>query len=164
MFHFTDVAERCLSDRLTAFYFSAEDFNSNIQHVPLRGGEKPYIPYIRNGVFGLHVHPESPILIRNGRILSLPVNFHPIVSVASSLGSGKPHEAIVVHYLSGIVYKYQCYSSGLYISYQYYAHRTLPAIFVQDIKITNPTNENFSLDLRQLKVTDWPTAVSQTTK
>ena len=112
-------------------------------------------------MFGLHIHAESPLFIRNGRILSLPVYYHPVVTVSSPLGSGKPHEATVIHYLSGIVHKYQCYSSGLYVSYQYYAHRTLPAVLVQDIKIVNPTNENFNLGLQQLKVTDWPTAVSQ---
>ena len=155
------MAERCLKDRLTAFYFGAEDFNANIQHIPLHSEEKPYIPYTGNGVFGLPIHAESPLFIRNGRILSLPVYYHPVVTVLSALESGKPHEATVVHYLSGIVHKYQCYSSGLYVSYQYYAHRTLPAILVQEIKIMNPTNENFNMGLQQTKVTDWPTAVSQ---
>jgi len=155
------VAERCLEDRLTAFYFGAEDFNANIQHIPLHSEEKPYIPYTGNGVFGLPIHAESPLFIRNGRILSLPIYYHPVVTVLSALGSAKPHEATVVHYLSGIVHKYQCYSSGLYVSYQYYAHRTLPAILVQEIKIVNPTNENFNMGLQQTKVTDWPTAVSQ---
>ena len=162
--HFTDIAERCLSDRLTAFYFSAEEFNANIKHIPLRDGEKPYIPYTGNGVFGIETNPESPLIIRrDGRTLSLPVRFHPVVSVTSSIGAGKPLEATVVHYLNGLVHKFQCYDSGLYVTYQYYAHRTLPAIFVQDIKISNPTNENFSMDLRQIKVTKWPTVVSQTT-
>lgn len=155
-----DVAERCLKDRLTAFYFGAEDFNANIQHIPLHSEEKPYIPYTGNGVFGLPIHAESPLFIRNGRILSLPVYYHPVVTVLPALESGKPHEATVVHYLSGIVHKYQCYSSGLYVSYQYYAHRTLPAVLVQEIKIVNPTNENFNMGLQQTKVTDWPTAVS----
>jgi hypothetical protein len=153
-----------LRDRLRAFYFGAEDFSANIQHIPLQSQEKPYIPYIGNGLFGLHIHAESPLFIRNGRVLSLPVNYHPVVTILSPLDSGKPREAIVVHYLSGIVHRYQCYASGLYVSYQYYAHRTLPAILVQEIKVTNPTNENFNLDLQQVKVTDWPTAVSQVVK
>lgn len=153
-----------MSDRLTPFYVGAEDFNANIQHIPVHSQEKSYIPYTGNGVFGLHIHAESPLFIRNGRSLSLPVYYHPLVTVLSALGSGKSHEATVVHYLSGIVHKYQCYSNGLYVSYQYYAHRTLPAILVQDIKVTNPTNENFNLDMQQMKVTDWPTAVSQDVK
>jgi hypothetical protein len=163
-FQSTDIAERCLSDRLAAFYFGVEEFNANIQHTPLHVQEKSYIPYTGNGVFGLHIHTESPLFIRNGRSLSLPVYYHPLVTVLSALGSGKPHEATVVHYLSGIVHKYQCYSNGLYVSYQYYAHRTLPAILVQDIKVTNPTNEHLSLDMQHVKVTNWPTAVSQIIK
>ncbi|XP_069694276.1 uncharacterized protein KIAA2013 homolog isoform X2 [Periplaneta americana] len=156
-----DIAERCLSDRLRAFYSGAEDFNANMQHIPLRSYEKPYIPYVGNGVFGIHIHSKSPMYIRNGRILSLPVYYHPVINVGSALGSGKPHEATVVHYLSGIVHRYQCYSSGLYVSYQYYAHRTLPAVLVQDITITNPTNEHFNVEISQMTVSDWPTAVAQ---
>ncbi|PSN55816.1 hypothetical protein C0J52_02479 [Blattella germanica] len=154
-----DIAERCLSDRLTAFYFGAEEFNANIQHIPLHSGEKPYIPYSGNGVFGIHIHPDSPFYIRNGRILSLPVNYHPIVSVTASLGSGKPLEAIVVHYLSGVVHRFQCYSSGLYITYQYYAHRTLPAIFTQDIKIIQPRS---ALNVQVLTAVNYSEPISET--
>jgi hypothetical protein len=163
-FQFADIAERCLRDRLRAFYFDSEDFNANIQHIPLHTQEKPYIPYIGNGMFGLHIHAESPLFVRNGRVLSLPVSYHPVVTILSPVGLGKPHEAVVVHYLSGIVHRYQCYSSGLYISFQYYAHRTSPAILVQEIKVTNPTNENFNLGSQQMKETDWPTAVTDIIK
>ncbi|KAK7870411.1 hypothetical protein R5R35_003745 [Gryllus longicercus] len=155
-----DVAERCLKERLRQFNFDFEEFNANIQHIPLQDNEKPYVPYIGNGVFGLSIYPDSPLYIRYGRTLSLPVYWHPIITVA---GDSRPaKEATVIHYLTGIAHRFQCFSSGLYVSYQYYAHRTMAAILVQDISITNPTNENLFLNLQQLKLSNWPTAVSHT--
>nr|CAD7265347.1 unnamed protein product [Timema shepardi] len=49
---------------------------------------------------------------------------------------------------------------GQYVSYQYYAHRKLPSVLVQSIKITNPTDETISMDLGQMRLSKWPTAVS----
>nr|CAD7197437.1 unnamed protein product [Timema douglasi] len=153
----SDVTEKCIHDRLASYYFDAEDFNANIQHNPLSKDEKPYLPYIGNGVFGLSLHYDSPLYIRNGRGLSLPVFWHPIIPVISKL---KPREAVVLHYLTGVAHKFQCFSNGQYVSYQYYAHRKLPSVLVQSIKITNPTDETISMDLGQMRLSKWPTAVS----
>lgn len=154
-----DVSGKCLRDLLRPFDFDSYDYNANIQHVPLLYDEKPYLPYIGNGIFGLSIHSESPLYIKYGRTISLPVLWHPIISVA---GDSRPaKEASVVHYVTGTAHRFQCFSSGLYVSYQYYAHRTMPSILVQDITITNPTNENLFLNLHQIKLSNWPTAVSQ---
>ncbi|CAG2062711.1 unnamed protein product, partial [Timema podura] len=152
-----DVTEKCIHDRLAPYYFDAEEFNANIQHNPLSKDEKPYLPYIGNGVFGLSLHYDSLLYIRNGRGLSLPVFWHPIIPVISK---SKPREAVVLHYLTGVAHKFQCFTSGQYVSYQYYAHRKLPSVLVQSIKITNPTDETISMDLGQMRLSKWPTAVS----
>nr|CAD7449461.1 unnamed protein product [Timema bartmani] len=152
-----DVTEKCIHDRLAPYYFDAEEFNANIQHNPLAKDEKPYLPYIGNGVFGLSLHYDSLLYIRNGRGLSLPVFWHPIIPVISK---STPREAVVLHYLTGVAHKFQCFTSGQYVSYQYYAHRKLPSVLVQSIKITNPTDETISMDLGQMRLSKWPTAVS----
>ncbi|XP_068082340.1 uncharacterized protein KIAA2013 homolog [Anabrus simplex] len=153
-----DIAERCLQERLNSFYFDASEFNANVQHIPLKSDEKPYLPYVGNGIFGLSLSFNTPLYIKVGRTLGLPVPWHPIVQVNGDKTTIR--EAIVVHYLTGTAYRFQCFSSGLFISYQYYAHRTMPSILVQDVKITNPTSENLELELEQLPSTKWPTAVS----
>lgn len=36
---------------------------------------------------------------------------------------------------------------GLYVKYQYYAHRTIPGLLVQEIKVVNPSDSNMNLDV-----------------
>ncbi|KAG8240173.1 hypothetical protein J437_LFUL009463 [Ladona fulva] len=153
-----DAAERCLSDRLLPFYFENEEFNANILHMPKRNTEKPYLPFVGNGIFGLDIYSDRPLYIKKGRTLSLPVPFSPIVEF--SLESEAYHEATVVQYQTGVVYKFQCFSSGSFISYQYYAHRTLPSLLVQDIKVTNPTTDTLHLRISPANMLHWPTAVT----
>jgi hypothetical protein len=69
-------------------------------------------------------------------------------------------EANVVHYPSGIAHRLQCSTLGLYVAQQYYAHRTIPAVLVQDMKITNPNDDPTEVKLEQRGVLHWPTAVS----
>ena len=72
-------------------------------------------------------------------------------------------EATVMHYTSGIVYKYQCLREGFYIGYQYYAHRELDGILVQDIKISNPSGISQELTFKsQQKSVHWDNAVTET--
>ncbi|XP_071439153.1 uncharacterized protein KIAA2013 homolog isoform X3 [Hetaerina americana] len=153
-----EIAERCLSDRLLPFYFENEEFNANILHVPKRSNEKPYLPFVGNGIFGLDIYSDRSLYIKKGRTLSVSVPVSPLVEF--SLEPDSYHEATVVQYITGILYKFQCFSSGSYISYQYYAHRTLPSVLVQDIKITNPTSEPMHLRILPPNLLHWPSADS----
>lgn len=139
-----DLVERCMEDRLTSFYSEASEYDANIVHSPAKDGEHSYLPYVGNGVFGLPVNYDAKIMIRNGRTLSLEVPIRPIVTVSLS---GKFSEATVVRYLDGVVYRYQCMRLGLYVKYQYYAHRTIPGLLVQEIKVVNPSDVNLNLDV-----------------
>lgn len=89
------------------------------------------------------------------------MNFHPIVSIASK--NGENRESTVVEYLSGIVNRFQCFN-GFFVSSLYYAHRNNPSVFVQEIQITNTKNQLLDVELTLPRISDWPTAVTQTLK
>lgn len=131
-------------------------------------------------MFGLEIQSDANIHIKYGRYLSLPVFFHPIVSVTSSTlkrrsidddgggggGGGSSADnrgATVVDYQNGIVHRFQCFD-GYFVAYEYYAHRNDPMVFVQELKVTNTRNQLVDVDLQLPRISDWPTAVMQIVK
>lgn len=117
-----------------------------------------YVPYVGNGLLGLALEEDSHLNIKNGRALSLPLYYHPLYLV----NHNEFHEFTVAEYKKGIMHRYQCGESGVQISYQYYAHRTIPSLFVQEIWVNNPTSNKVNLPLITPRVSDWSTAVKQT--
>lgn len=107
MHNFTDPLMRCIDDRLTPFYIKSLEYNANIKHYPSDTSkskvENNFIPYIGNGLFGLEIQEDANIQIKFGRVLSLPVFFHPIVSVSHK--SIDNRGATVVDYQNGIVHR-----------------------------------------------------------
>lgn len=63
-----------------------------------------------------------------------------------------------------ILHRFQCFESDFFATYEYYAHRTLPSVFVQEIKITNLRNQITDVDLISSRISDWPTAVTHNIK
>lgn len=139
-----DPLVRCMDDRLTPFFIQSLEYNANIRHVPFLPEENNFIPYIGNGFFGVEVSNDSPMRIKSGRSMQLPVPFYPIISLSPTNGIFR--EATVVEYQSGIVHRFQCFQD-YFGSYKYYAHRTLPEILVQEIQITNTRNQIFDVEL-----------------
>ncbi|EAT46446.1 AAEL002386-PA [Aedes aegypti] len=158
-----DHTGRCMDDRLTPFYLQQLEYNVNIRHQPIFPQEYDAVPYVGNGMFGLEIQADANLHIFRGRALLQPVNFHPIVSVAAG-GMGTHREATVVEYLSGVVHRFQCFSEGYFVSYQYYAHRTMPSVLVQEIQITNTKNQLVDVELVVPRISDWPTAVTRSVK
>lgn len=148
----------CIQDRLTSFYSESFEYNVNIRHVPVEGDEKPYVAYVGNGIFGIEINKRSQMYIRQGRSLSLRSFIYPMIYLQNYYMTSYK-EAIVTNYLTGIVHVFQCYKGGVYASYQYYAHRTLQTIFVQDLKISNPTDINFNIIVNSNKLVTWPNSV-----
>lgn len=151
-----------MDDRLTPFYMKNSEFNVNIRHNSPLIFENGFIPYMGNGYFGLEIKDDSHLNIKYGRYLSLPIYFYPIVSVSEKNSINK--EASVIDYINGIAHRFQCFNDGYFVSYEYYAHRIIPSVFVQEIKITNTKNQLIDIDLTLQRITDWPTAVTQTIK
>ncbi|CAH2986437.1 unnamed protein product [Chilo suppressalis] len=119
-----------------------------------------FVPYVGNGYLGLALEHDSYLNIKYGRTLSMPVYYHPLYII----NDYEMKEFTVAEYKKGIVHRFQCSNTGLQISYQYYAHRTIPSLFVQEILISNPTNKEKVLKMSVPRVSDWPTSVKQTIK
>ncbi|KAG6443019.1 hypothetical protein O3G_MSEX002636 [Manduca sexta] len=119
-----------------------------------------YVPYVGNGLLGMALEHDSHLNIKYGRTLSLPLYYHPLYIVDDY----EMKEFTVADYKNGIVNRFQCSNTGVHISYQYYAHRTIPSLFVQEIWINNPTNKEKMLHISTPRVSDWETAVKQTVK
>lgn len=119
-----DMAEKNLEKHLIRLQLEANEFNAHIQYSPMKTEEKSYLPFIGNGLFGVVTEESSPLYIKSLRTLNIPVFWHPIVIVKYDKFS---HKSVTgVYYLHGIVFKYECYKNGLCVTYQQYAHRTLP--------------------------------------
>ncbi|XP_065357587.1 uncharacterized protein KIAA2013 homolog [Calliphora vicina] len=132
-----DPLMQCMDDRLTPFFLQNFEFDANIRHVPPLAEERNIIPYVGNGYIGLEIAHDAPLNIKYGRAMQLPTQFHPVVSVKETDEAGR--EATVVEYLTGIAWRFQCFSN-MFVSYSYYAHRTHPSVLMQEIKITNTRN------------------------
>lgn len=119
-----------------------------------------YVPYVGNGYLGMALEHDSHLNIKHGRTLSLPLYYHPLYIIDDL----DMKESTLVDYKNGIVHRFQCSNTGIQISYKYYAHRTIPSLFVQEILINNPLNSVVSLRVTTPRLSDWPTSVKQTVK
>lgn len=156
-----DPLSRCMDDRLTPFYLQNSEFNANIRHNPSLPEENSFIPYVGNGYFGIEIQSDAYINIKKGRALGVPIYFHPFVSLSSSNGGFM--ESTVVEYNNAIVHRFQCFQE-YYVSYQYFAHRNMPSLFIQELEITNTKNQIVDVDLTLPRISDWPSAVTQDIK
>ncbi|XP_063602256.1 uncharacterized protein KIAA2013 homolog [Penaeus indicus] len=77
-------------------------------------------------------------------------------------------EAIVTEYTTGTVHRLQSWDQPgigpLDVTYKLYAHRTIPSLLLQDIKITNPTDQDAIVDVEQMGLGDWPSAATEAIK
>ena len=97
----------------------------------------------------------------------MAVPFQPIASVVSLERNEQQREASVLQFVHGLAHKIQCIPYGhscLTVTHQIYAHRTISSLLVQDIKITNPTDEDVVLSLERGGLSKWLTSVVYTKK
>lgn len=160
---FIAFEQHCMTERLATFYFDAAEYNVNILHDPPLEKEHQYLPYIGNGVFGIPVSSEGWMYIKHGRALLLPIQWQPLISHPLYENSFYS-EATVTQFTTGIVHKYQCLREGYHLSFQYYAHRVLDAILVQDLKIVNPTSLSQEIPLKPLTAAHWTNSRLETIK
>lgn len=166
----SDSSSSCLDERLAPFLLAESQFNAHIRRYNSAGKLTPvsdkhqsrFVPYVGNGQFGLEVEADAHLWLRNGRHLSLPVNFHPIVTVSPS--EVVQQSATVTDYVNGLVHRFQCFADNYDVSYTYYAHRRMPQVFVQELRINNARNQLVDVELRSARMSDWPFASSQIVK
>lgn len=60
--------------------------------------------------------------------------------------------------------RYQCFEDNYFVTYQYYAHRNMPSVFVQEIEVTNTLNHPIDVELVLPQISDWSSAVKQKIK
>ncbi|XP_054161524.1 uncharacterized protein KIAA2013 homolog [Oppia nitens] len=100
------------------------------------------LPYVGNGKFAIGVqNSENSFYIKGKRALDLNLPFHPIVDI-DSFGADSRH-AEIIHFKDGIVNRITCFDylrKSASIKHTFYAHRLIPTLFIQEIRITNPTD------------------------
>lgn len=168
-----DPISRCMDERLTPFYHPALEFDVNIRHQPPFPHERNAVPFVGNGYFGVEIEKDANFYVKGRRGLQVPLFFHPLVSLRLNTDedskspddeSAMAQESTVVEYQSGVVHRFQCNGDKFFTSYQYYAHRNMPSVFVQEIKITSLRNQLLDVSLVLPRISDWPTAVSRKIK
>ncbi|EEC08578.1 conserved hypothetical protein, partial [Ixodes scapularis] len=100
-----------------------------------------------NGKVGFSVDNDNTLYVHNNRTLSLALPFHPGVEIIYPDASHQ--EGTVVHFVKGTVFRYQCFNKTISVSHTYYAHRTIPSLLVQNIKIVNPLVSTWHFDNTQ---------------
>ena len=71
-------------------------------------------------------------------------------------------------YKNGVVHLVQCLAHDrqdrdpVVVTTAVYAHRTLPTVMVQDVKIYNPGSRTVRIDVEKGGISDWESAVSLT--
>jgi hypothetical protein len=93
------------------------------------------------------------------------VPFRPSVSVvpsdASAATSTPVERAAVVHYTNGLVHTVGCYEGRyggedrLSVSSEHYAHRAIPGVLVQEVKVTNPTRNTALFNVERIGIDGW---------
>lgn len=152
----------CINERLASFSSDAAEYNANILHNPPLETEHKYLPYVGNGYFGIPISSRNWMYIKQGRTLSLPIKWQPIIS--NSIPADSIYqEATVTHFTTGIVYKYQCLREGYYIAHQYYAHRSFNGLLVQDMKVFNPASFTREIPLK-ISTPNWSDSHTESIK
>ena len=150
--------EVCLRDKLTRWQSNVGSYNAHNHTSPL-------LAYIGNGYFGMSVSPNSEINIKSRRTLSVPVPYKPIVHL-TLVGEGEEEVGMVNDYIRGTVTSVQCMSEvgsfedPVTVTSNVMAHRTVPGVLVQDIRVHNPTSQSKQINLERLGIAQWETAKS----
>uniref|UniRef100_A0A023G808 Putative conserved plasma membrane protein n=1 Tax=Amblyomma triste TaxID=251400 RepID=A0A023G808_AMBTT len=112
--------------------------------------DKRLLSFVGNGKIGFSVDDDNTLYVFNNRTLSLALPFHPGVEIIYPQASHQ--EGNVVHFVKGTVFRYQCFNKRrktISVSHTYYAHRTIPSLLVQSVKIVNPLSDPITFGIEQ---------------
>ena len=150
--------EKCCFDKLSRWQSNVGRFNSHNHTSPL-------LAYVGNGYFGMSVSSDSEINIKSKRTLSVPVPFKPLVKL-TLVGEGQEELGVVTDYIRGVVRVGSChqeqgsFEDPVTVTSNVIAHRTVPGVLVQDIRVHNPTSQPKQIGLERLGISQWETAKS----
>ncbi|CAG2178773.1 unnamed protein product, partial [Oppiella nova] len=141
---YSDNNIECIERHIHPFLVDDHNFDTKIwkSYDMSEESAKHLLPYIGNGKFAISVqNSDNSFNILGKRALDLSLPFHPIVDI-DYFGAVSQH-ADVIRFKDGIVNKITCFDylkKSASIKQTFYAHRLIPALFVQEIRITNPTD------------------------
>ena len=150
--------EVCLRDKLARWQSNVGNYNAHNHTSPL-------LAYIGNGYFGMSVSANSEINIKSRRTLSVPVPYKPLVQL-TLVGEGEEEFGMVTDYVKGSVTSVQCMSEvgsfedPVTVTSNVMAHRTVPGVLLQDVRVHNPTSQSKQIGLERLGIAQWETAKS----
>ena len=152
-----------------------KSLNGFIKHMPTsRPEDSNNLAYIGNGHFGLALSDTSSEQLfitatgqhKSSRTLSVPVSFKPLIH-ASNNEDESSTSARVVNFYKGLLHHVMCYDDGIEgssgdisISRQIYAHRSIPEVLVQEIRISNPSGKDQFFQLERQGIVNWLSASS----
>ncbi|RUS85512.1 hypothetical protein EGW08_006720, partial [Elysia chlorotica] len=111
--------------------------------------------YVGNGNIAAALGSEKSLYIRLNRALSQPINFWPVVQTRIE---GSKKKSTILDVKSGLAYKMQVLATGsgcINVGSQLYAHRSRPALLVQDIRIQNPSDLPVVVEMDQIGASGW---------
>ncbi|VDK19098.1 unnamed protein product [Anisakis simplex] len=148
----------CVEDRLRSWR-DLEDYSAEAS---VSTTQNKNVILLGNGFIGLGGDGELRIRTNTSRVLSIPTAFYPLVDAHLSSSSSYPSRstASVFDYRNAQLKRFECYSVNAdecaCITTTVYVHRTRPHLLVQDVQITNPTDESFKVAFsRQREPKDW---------
>lgn len=172
----------CIEDRLLNLYKNdLLHLNGHIYHNPSLPQDSNYLMYVGNGHFGIVPDShESTLKIKlsgQQNVLGADVRYKPLVRIKqdNDFTRGQKAEsssATVLSYVKGVSHTVECYSDGsqtsngvggepeFSVSQQIYAHRTIPQVLVQEIKLLNPTTTDKLFNLERIGISSWNSAES----
>ncbi|CAH1393596.1 unnamed protein product [Nezara viridula] len=161
MFHdeshsFEDVMNQCSDDNLIPYHDYKRDItNPFIYSIPPNENEVSFLPYVGNGFLGIPLVHYPSVYVKDKRTLSLNTKWNPVISVETDLPI---KDIYITNIESGTVTRVQCIANGVQVIYKYYAHRTIPHLFYQELKIKNPTMREVKIQLSKATYPDWATS------
>jgi len=120
---------------------------------------------------GGHALHDASFYIRGGnqRVLRTKVNYQPVLKLSVDrdfVPVRSQHTASVVSYRKGLIHTVECYRVGaskekdFSVDHQVYAHRAIPHVLVQEIKISNPTSSDKLFNIERIGISKWDGAES----
>ncbi|CAN8004692.1 unnamed protein product, partial [Ixodes hexagonus] len=145
-----DPSIGCVALNIDPFLRDVGDFDANLYRSYESATDKRLLSFVGNGKIGFSVDDDNTLFVYNNRTLSLALPFHPGVEILYPDASHQ--EGTVVHFVKGTVFRYQCFNKRrktISVSHTYYAHRTIPSLLVQNIKIVNPLSDPITFGVEQ---------------
>lgn len=145
-----DPSIGCVALNIDPFLRDVGDFDASLYRSYESGTDKQLLAFVGNGKVGFSVDDDNTLFAFHNRTLSLALPFHPGVEITYPGASHQ--EASVVHFVKGTVFRYQCFNKRrktISVGHTYYAHRTIPSLFVQNIKIVNPLSDPITFGVEQ---------------